>query len=140
MAKRPKSGVRFRDSRTGRFVSKSTYNRSRAQGGTRYKKTRITKRPKPKAPQGEYQINVKYKGAQKSKVEVQISARGPKGASRADVEAAVQYRIENGEDKPGWKTHVTEWLKGTRTYKGDDKEGTWQSIGFLFPESEKRLV
>lgn len=41
MAKETKRPVRFRDTKTGRFVSKSTWKRSRAHGGTRYKRERL---------------------------------------------------------------------------------------------------
>jgi hypothetical protein len=38
MAKTKKSVTRYRDTKTGRWVSKSTWKRSKAQGGTRYKR------------------------------------------------------------------------------------------------------
>jgi hypothetical protein len=40
----------YRDSKTGKFVKKSTWRRSRARGGDRYKRERITAR-KPKKPE-----------------------------------------------------------------------------------------
>lgn len=40
--------MRYRDSSTGRFVSASTYHRSRSHGGTRYKKIRSVPSPAPK--------------------------------------------------------------------------------------------
>ena len=46
----------YRDSKTGRFASRATWKRSRARGGTRYKRTRIkiargrAGRPLPKPP------------------------------------------------------------------------------------------
>jgi len=33
--------MRYRDTRTGRFVSKATWKRSRAHGGSRYRRVRI---------------------------------------------------------------------------------------------------
>jgi hypothetical protein len=39
MAKR--TSTRYRDKDTGRFVSKSTWTRSHAHGGTRYKRTKV---------------------------------------------------------------------------------------------------
>jgi hypothetical protein len=43
--------MRYRDSKTGRLVSKSTWKRSKAQGGGRYKRERpITKRRKKPTP------------------------------------------------------------------------------------------
>lgn len=37
----------YRDSKTGRFVSRATYARSRAQGGTRYKRSRVSSPARP---------------------------------------------------------------------------------------------
>lgn len=39
--------TRIRDSVTGRFASRATYNRSVAQGGTRYKQEKVTTRREP---------------------------------------------------------------------------------------------
>ena len=63
MAKKKNPAPRYRDRRTGRFVSKETWQRSRARGGVRFKRERIvsketrqaprtpkpTKRPRPRA-------------------------------------------------------------------------------------------
>lgn len=46
--------VRYRDTKTGRLVSKSTWTRSKAHGGTRYKRERREKKveeePRRKRP------------------------------------------------------------------------------------------
>jgi hypothetical protein len=46
-----KAGARtqviYRDTRTGRFASKATWTRSKAKGGTRYKRGRVTVEAKP---------------------------------------------------------------------------------------------
>jgi len=39
MAKRNRSA--YRDTKTGRFASKATWNRSRSRGGTRYQKIKV---------------------------------------------------------------------------------------------------
>jgi hypothetical protein len=49
------SYYQFRDSVTGRYTSKGTYNRSRGQGGTRYhrekRETKEKEKPSPITPQ-----------------------------------------------------------------------------------------
>lgn len=48
-----KTTQRYRDRETGRFVSKATWQRSRAHGGTRYRRQSVklpAARRKPKAP------------------------------------------------------------------------------------------
>jgi hypothetical protein len=138
MAKRSKGTSRFRDTKTGRFVPKSAYNRSKAHGGNRYKRVNI---PPPSGTKrdhrGEYQINVKYKPTEKStKVEVQISAQGPKGASREQVLSAVEYRRKNGEDKKGWKVNIVEWKKRSKKLKST--EG-WSTLGFFVGQASKAV-
>lgn len=128
------TSFRYRDTQTGKFVPRSTWNRSKAQGGKRYKREKIEAHP-----EGEYQINVKYKPNQASKVEVQIAAEGPPGQSKSQVIAAIEYRIREGEDKEGWVTHVAEWRKAGKTYAGDDEEVTWRGLGFIFPQATKNL-
>lgn len=62
----------YRDSKTGRFCSKACYNRSRAQGGKRYKKVAPPPRPRPKKrqkprkpPRTNFIVTVKIKTREK---------------------------------------------------------------------------
>jgi hypothetical protein len=138
MPKRSKgTGFRYRDSKTGRLVSKSTWKRSKAQGGKRYKRERQSPQRSMPEPGNEYQINVKYKPSEKStKVEVQISAQGPKGASREQVISAVEYRRKHGQDKKGWEVNIVEWKKGTKKFKSS--EG-WETLGFFVNQASKSV-
>jgi hypothetical protein len=45
--------MKFRDKKTGRFVSKSTWARSKAHGGTRYVRERTVSEKKKKLPEPE---------------------------------------------------------------------------------------
>lgn len=40
----------YRDKTTGRFASKASYNRSKAQGGTRFVQTQFVERERPEPP------------------------------------------------------------------------------------------
>ena|SRR5260221_13291263 len=40
--------TKYRDTKTGRFVSKGTWRRSHAHGGTRYRRNRVAQGGKPK--------------------------------------------------------------------------------------------
>lgn len=50
MSSKTKSRVFYYDTRTGRRVSKATWKRSKAQGGTRYKRKPLTRKRKPGTP------------------------------------------------------------------------------------------
>lgn len=137
MAKKTKTrSVRYRDTRTGHFVSESTWKRSKAQGGTHYVRTSVAL--PGRAAGGEYQINVKYKPSKGSKVEVQISAQGPEKQSRGEVIAAIEHRRKTGNDLPGWKTKIVEWKKAGKSYTKGASE-SWTPLGFIFADSEKEV-
>lgn len=135
MPKRAKgTGFHYRDTWSGKFVPKSTWKRSKAQGGTRYKREK-QERKKPK--EEEYQINVKYKPSDKStKVEVQISARGPRNKTRTQVIQAMETRRRTGEDPRGWKIDIHEWKKAGKVFKSDSG---WTQLGFFINESKKEV-
>ena len=95
----------YRDRQTGRFVKKTTWTRSKAQGGTRYVRQGGTAKAREKARKRapkrkggerlsqeftEYQVNVRYKHRAAAAVEVQVSAQGPAGATRRDVLEALR--------------------------------------------------
>jgi hypothetical protein len=83
----------------------------------------------------EYQINVKYKPSQGPKVEVQISAIGPVGRTRADVEQAVQERIDTGNSPRDWIINIVQWERYGRQFFGND-ESAWRQLRFFFGERE----
>jgi len=93
------------------------------------------KKRKKKPPQKEYQINVRYKPASGPKVEVQISAKGPAGKSRVEVERAVEHKMDTGISPKGWDIHIVKWERYGRQFSGDD-EKAWLSLKFFFHERE----
>jgi hypothetical protein len=91
--------ARYRDTRTGHFVSRSTWKRSRAQGGTRYRRTfvasgRARRKPKPKgkretsqvgAPTYEWLVSFTYKGTKRN-VDILVTAKSDEEAERKAME------------------------------------------------------
>lgn len=80
----------YKDTRTGRYVSQKTWQRSKARGGTRYKRVneKYTKPTKPRGggtlpppvgpiPPGPSVERLKYQGA-KRRYDVEIISEGPK--------------------------------------------------------------
>lgn len=134
MAKRSKgTGFHYRDSRSGRFVPKSTWKRSKAQGGKRYKR----EKQKSAKREQEYEINVKYKlDDKKAKTEIQIAAHGPSGKKSKEVTDAIEEYRETGEAPEGWTFHVVEWTRPKGKFTGDDTELTWDSIKRIMPFSK----
>lgn len=91
---------------------------------------------KKRAGRGEYQINVKYKPSdKKSKVETQISVKGPKGKSREEVISAVEHRRKTGSDLPGWETRIVEWKRPGYSVKASTG---WHELGFFANHNETK--
>lgn len=133
MPKRAKgTAYHYRDTRTGRFVPKSTWKRSKVHAGKRYKR----EKQRPREEEEEYQINVKYKEGKQSKIEVQISAQGPAGKNRQEVIEAINIRRETGHNPQGWKIDIIEWRKASQTFK---TSSGWKQLGFFYDQSQKKV-
>jgi hypothetical protein len=147
MSKKPKTRTVYRDKRTGRFASKATWTRSRARGGKRYVRSQepIKRKPRairPTAPRitrpakrpkkTEYQINVIYEPDKGAKVEVQISAIGPPGKTREQVLSAVEYRMNEESNPPGWTINIVFWEKFGKQFLGTD-DLAWFRFKTLYP-------
>lgn len=100
----PRSGgFRYRDSETGRFVSKRTWKRSKARGGTRYKRQRIVPvRPPAKVLRFvEYKFYLSY--LKRKKLDVEIFVYGPPGITKEEGLAVMEEWLFSGTMPKGWK-------------------------------------
>jgi hypothetical protein len=113
-----KKRVVYRDYKTGKFVSKSTWKRSRAHGGTRYKRHRVRqviprKRPRLKKPAAvrpaappmeEYVIRIKSNATKREREEpAEIHIVGPSGASGEEVLQAIDSYATGEKIQLGFK-------------------------------------
>lgn len=110
--------ARYRDTKTGRLVSKETWKRSRARGGKRYK--REYTKPKPKNTY--YLCSVKYDSDSGSfRVDFIVNAHIPKGYSEEKIETLISERID-----AYCKLHNMDWVEEhgeeTTFSKGDENE------------------
>ena len=74
----------------------------------------------------EYAVSADYKARKRgSSVTVQISAIGPTGATKADVQAATNEKINTGRSPQGWKIQIIDW-KGKRA--NQTTAGAWKAF------------
>ena len=125
MAKKGKKNVnRYRDSRTGRYVSQSTWKRSHARGGTRYRRSverlarlpvRKVSRPRriarklPRARRIAYLISFSYQPHQKGSkklIEADLIVGGKPGMTKD----AVIKMVEDIAFKEGFTKGKFTWL------------------------------
>jgi hypothetical protein len=105
----------YRDSKTGRFASASTWRRSRAQGGTRFhrgtlrrvepakKLPRPAPRPRRISETEEYVFRVTYKSRAKGHDALnEIHMRAPAGLSREKLESGLKAWAAGRKPK-GWQ-------------------------------------
>lgn len=101
----------YRDSKTGRFVSKSTWNRSKSHGGSRYKRQRVAqgssrvvaKRlppPTPSLPPGDYPVKVQAtrkgkRGTHEKLLDIRVITRRP--ATRPEIAEALRQAATGGK-------------------------------------------
>lgn len=103
-------------------------------------RTRISKRRKSsdetlddRAKQGlgipnksEYAVSADYKTRKRgSSVTVQISAIGPAGATKQDVQEATAHKINTGRSPQSWQIKIIDW-KGKRA--NQTTKGAWKAF------------
>lgn len=97
----------YRDTQTGKFVKRSTWKRSKAHGGRRYKRERIKERPgggAPPTPGTEYVIAETYRGKKRNRGEIRIHVIGPAGLTKDEVLDRVEQwslRMDSGIEVRG---------------------------------------
>lgn len=97
--------MRYRDRKTGRWVKKSTWKRSKAHGGTRYKRERVKvlkqkrglKRPLPETlPAGEYPIKIiATRGRGKRQLSIDARVRISRPMTRQQITLGFQRMAED---------------------------------------------
>lgn len=104
----------YRDRRTGRFVKKSTWSRSKAQGGSRYvrktigRKLHVRQLPPTSlrlatSPTVEFVLRAKSHDVKRTKEEpVEVHIEGPADATHQQVSDAVQAWAETGMSSSGF--------------------------------------
>jgi hypothetical protein len=138
MSKRLKgTAYHYRDTRSGRFVPKSTWKRSKAQGGTRYKREK-QKRKK------EYMVNVIHEDGGKGspEVELQISVMSDNPTTKKKVLQAVESRMKNGKDEKGFETEIKFWKKGTKKFEGEtaSDDNAWTRLSHFMRLSKSKVL
>lgn len=113
----------YRDSKTGRLVSKATWKRSKSRGGKRYKRERPKQRrktptPKPPPPKPaifEWLVTFSYRQRIKS-LDVIVTARDENQA----IEKALKFLYRDGK-----AAHLADKftsVNGTRLHRGREIE------------------
>lgn len=123
----------YRDSKTGRFAKKSTWQRSKSKGGTRYKRERPKvrrKEPKPKPPKPEelreWIVSFSYKRVVKRSLDIVVTApseeralekaegfAGRNSKARSAVESD-KIKISAKKGRKIGHHHPTQWRADTR--------------------------
>lgn len=138
MAKRAKGTTyHYRDTRSGRFVPKSTWKKSKAQGGKRYKREKQKQKT-------EFMVNVIHAdgGIGSPEVELQISVQAPSGSSKEEILEAVETRMDEGNDEEGFSTKILFWKKGSKKFDGEtaSDDNAWTRLSHFMRLSTSKVV
>jgi hypothetical protein len=104
------------DTRTGRRVNKATWKRSKAHGGTRYKRRTTKKKPPPPPPKPqEYVLRADY-GTRKNnnQINFQVHLFGPANASDEQIITAVHQYNHKQQMPAGWDIRTINYRHGTQ--------------------------
>lgn len=72
----------------------------------------------------EYAVSADYTGKRGSRmVSIQLSIRGPRGASASDVQNAIAEKLDTGENPEGWRIRLHDW-RGRR--QAINQERDWE--------------
>jgi hypothetical protein len=126
VAKKSNHFFRYRDTLTGRLASKQTWKRSKAQGGTRYKRESVgKKKKKKKVPQAGFIFRLTYKQSKSSHLlESEFNFKAPHNVTRKKVEKVLREWVATDELPKGWEApEVIDWNSTgkNRNYDADDE-------------------
>lgn len=126
--RRKNAAIRSQRARKGWVTrrAKEVQRIRKTQARKRRAKIAVPPEPEPRILRAEYAVSADYKARKRgSSVTVQISAIGPAGATKQDVQTATNEKMNTGRSPRGWEIKIIDW-KGKRA--NQTTKGAWKAF------------